>query len=117
MFDYACVGYVHETRLSVEIGGPQVLSRQREMVLTQGKSQYDIEIDVSGFSGYKVLSFKVENKFNGWFDAFVFWDNIRTYDPAGGSVFSGSIISTPISIDSNDTWDIVTFNTTVLVGT
>jgi hypothetical protein len=76
--------------------------------------QNDVTIDVSGFTGPEELKLRVEVDRGGRFLAGVFWDNLRTYGPSGPS--SGSIISTPVRIRSNDTWDILTFGATIPKG-
>ena len=76
----------------------------------------DITIDVSAFNGRQELKLRTEVDKPGRFWAGIFWDNLRTYGP-GGSTTSGSIVSTPISLDENDTWDILKFNATIPEGT
>ena len=76
----------------------------------------DITIDVSAFSGSQELNLRVEVDRPGRFWAGIFWDNLRTYG-AGGSVPSGSIVSTPISLGEDDTWDTLAFNATTPAGT
>jgi hypothetical protein len=76
----------------------------------------DITIDVSAFNGRQELKLRVEVDRSGRFWAGVFWDNLRTYGP-GGSMTSGSIVSTPISLGEDDTWDILAFNATTPKGT
>ncbi len=75
-------------------------------------ARYNISIDVSGISGVKELILRVQVKNSGRFLAGIFWDNLRTYGAAADEGLSGNIISTPISIDNDDTWDIFVFNAT-----
>ena len=75
----------------------------------------DVTIDVSGFTGPQDLKLRVEVEKGGRFWAGIFWDNLRTYGPSGPSL--GSVISTPISIRANDTWDILAFDATIPPGT
>ncbi len=75
----------------------------------------DVTIDVSRFTGSKDLKLRVKVQNGGRFWAGVFWDNLRTYGPSGPT--SGSVISTPISIGANDTWDVLAFDATTPPGT
>ena len=78
---------------------------------------YNISIDVSDIEGLKDLKLRVEIKNSGKYLAGVFWDNLRTYGVTTDEGLSGNIISAPISINNDDTWDIITFNTTTPEGT
>jgi subtilisin-like proprotein convertase family protein len=117
MFDYACAGYGADTQLSVAIGGHEVWSKRGDEALSNIRAHYDQTIDVLNFNGLQELSLKVQSQTDGWFDAFIFWDNLRTYRSELPENVSRSIISTPISINANDVWDIMTFNATTPAGT
>ena len=77
----------------------------------------NVEIDVSGINGSEDLRLRVEVKRTGRYTAGIFWDNLRTYGIPNDEGLSGEIISTPISINDDDTWDIVTFNMTTTADT
>ncbi|MFB0525828.1 MAG: hypothetical protein ACETVZ_09815, partial [Phycisphaerae bacterium] len=70
----------------------------------------------SAFSGRQDLQLKVQVNRSGSFFNGIFWDNLRTYGPSG-YVPSGRIVSAPISLDDDDTWDIAVFNATTPAGT
>ena len=112
-FDYCTVG-MGELRVSVRIGGEEVWSAQARFGLY--RSHFDVTIDVSGFAGRQRLELRTEATESGSFDSIVFWDNLRTYG-SGGYVPSGSIVSTPIRLNDDDTWDIAVFNATTPAGT
>lgn len=76
------------------------------------KESRNVEIDVSGINGIQDLQLLVEVTRTGRYTAGIFWDNLRTYGIPNDEGLLGQIISTPISINEDDTWDIVTFNTT-----
>ena len=75
----------------------------------------DITIDVSAFNGRHELNLRAEVDKPGRFWAGIFWDNLRTYGPSSPPL--GSIVSTPISLGEDDTWDILAFNATIPEGT
>ena len=75
----------------------------------------DITIDVSAFNGRHELNLRAEVDKPGRFWAGIFWDNLRTYGPSSPPL--GSIVSTPISLGEDDTWDILEFNATIPKGT
>ena len=77
--------------------------------------QQDVTIDVSSFTGPQDLKLRVEVDTGGRFLAGVFWDNLRTYGPSSPS--AGTLVSTPITIGANDTWDVLTFGATTPAGT
>ena len=116
MLDYACYAYCDLTSISVEIGGVGVWNRI-------GPDANDIQafnnetVDVSSYSGRHELALKVESEFFGWFDAYIFWDNLRTYRTIPQEVLPGSIVSTPMSINADQKWDIVNYNATIPEGT
>jgi len=112
-FDYCTLG-MGELRASVRIGGREVWSAQARFGLYD--THLDVTIDVSGFRGYQVLELRTEATESGRFDSIVFYDNLRTYG-SGGYVPSGSIVSAPISLDDDDTWDIALFNAATPAGT
>ena len=112
-FDY-CTLCMGELRASVRIGGREVWSAQARFGFYD--THLDVTIDVSGFSGSQVLELRTEATESGRFDSLVFYDNLRTYG-SGGYVPSGSIVSAPISLDDDDTWDIAVFNATRPAGT
>lgn len=109
VFDY-CSLLGTDLTASILIGEEVVWSdtiyRRYENIL------YDQVIDVSSFSGEQDLTLMVECNSTGQDFAGVFWDNLRTYG-ATGSLPSGSIISTPISLGDDDTWDVLEFNATI----
>lgn len=76
------------------------------------KESRNVEIDVSGITGIQDLELWVKVTRTGRYTAGIFWDNLRTYGIPNDEGLSGEIISTPISINEDDTWDIVTFNMT-----
>ncbi len=78
---------------------------------------YNISIDVSDINGLKDLILRVEVKETGKYTEGIFWDNLRTYGSTSDEGLSGNIISIPISINDDDTWDIMTFNATTPAGT
>jgi subtilisin-like proprotein convertase family protein len=116
VFDYACYGYCNLTLISVEIDGISVWR-------TIGPEAYDIQpsynetIDVSSYSGPHELALKVKCEFNGWFDAYIYWDNFRTYRTISEEVSPGSIVSTPMNINADQKWDTVNYNATIPEGT
>ncbi len=112
-FDYCTLG-MGELRAKVGIGGREVWSAQARFGLYD--THLDVTIDVSGFSGSQVLELRTEATESGSFDSLVFYDNLRTYG-SGGYVPSGSIVSAPISLDDDDTWDIAVFNAARPAGT
>jgi len=113
VFDY-CTVLGNELRVSVLIGDTEVWS---DVYLGELQDEhYDETIDVSAFTGIQELKLRVEVERSGRFWAGVFWDNLRTYG-AGGSAPSGSIVSTPISLGEDDTWDVLIFNATKPKGT
>lgn len=114
MFDYCSVIAGSELTASVLIGDTVVWSNTSRGDIMD--PFYDIEVDVSAFSGRQDLKLKVYVNSAGWFTAGILWDNLRTYGPSGYSP-SGSIVSAPISINDDDTWDIAVFNATVPAGT
>jgi len=75
----------------------------------------DITIDVSGFTGTHELRLRVEVDRGGGFLAAVFWDNLRTYGPS--SPPSGTVVSPPISIGPDDSWDVLVFDAEIPEGT
>jgi len=114
VFDYCSVLAGSELTASVLIGDTVVWSKT-----PRGRAIdpfYNIEVDVSPFSGRQDLNLKVNVNRSCWYTTGIFWDNLRTYGPSG-YVPSGSIVSTPISIDEDDTWDIAVFNATTPAGT
>jgi len=117
MFDYACYGYGDLTLISVEVGGIVVWYEYGVEDLNDIHAYYDEVVDVSSFNGPQELNLKVESDFFGWFDAYVFWDNLRTYRAIPQEVLPGSIVSTPMSINSDQTWDIINYNATIPAGT
>ena len=116
MFDYACYAYCDLTMISVEVGGVGIWNRS-------GPDANDIQpfndqtVDVSSFNGPQELSLKVTSAFFGWFDAYVFWDNLRAYRTIPEEVSPGSIVSTPMSINADQKWDVVNYNVTIPEGT
>lgn len=116
-FDYACYGYAESTIISVEIGDFRAWYEYGIDDLNDVHPIYNEIVDVSSFSGPKELSLKVKSDLFGWFDAYVFWDNLRTYRTIPQEILPGSIISTPISINDDQTWDFVNYNATIPTGT
>ena len=113
VFDYCSVLGI-DLRASVLIGDTEVWS---DVDLSELQDEhYDETINVSAFTGREELKLRVEVERSGQFWAGVFWDNLRTYG-AGGSAESGSIVSTPISLGEDDTWDVLAFNATTPKGT
>jgi hypothetical protein len=109
VFDY-CSYEGTEVISKVFIGDQEVWSHDNT-----GKfhdDYYDITIDVSAIEGRHDLRLQVEVDKTGWFDAAIYWDNFRTYGPSG-SVESGSIVSIPIKLGVEDTWDVLGFNATI----
>jgi subtilisin-like proprotein convertase family protein len=80
-------------------------------------ARYNISIDVSGINGIKDLILRVQVKNSGQYTAGIFWDNLRTYGSTIDEGLSGSIVSTPISINDGGAWDIIIFNATSPAGT
>ena len=113
VFDY-CSVLGTDLKLSILIGDTEVWSDDNLGGLMD--VYLDETIDVSAFTGEQDLVLIVEVKRTGRFTAGVFWDNLRTYGP-GGSVTSGSVVSTPINHGEDDTWDILGFNATIPKGT
>jgi len=114
VFDYCSVFAGSELTASVLIGDTVVWSKT-----PRGRAIdpfYDIEVDVSAFSGRQDLKLKVDVSRSGSFLSGILWDNLRTYGPSG-YVPSGRIVSTPISLGDDDTWDIAVFNATTPAGT
>jgi subtilisin-like proprotein convertase family protein len=112
VFDY-CSIFASQVVPKVLIGDTEVWSGP-----DMGESmavRNDVTIDVSDFTGREVLTLRVEVIRGGWFWAGILWDNLRTYGPSSPS--SGSVISTPIGIRPNDTWDILAFDVTTPPGT
>ncbi len=117
MFDYACYGYADLTLISVEIEGIPVWYEYGIEDINDIQAIYDEVVDVSYYSGPQELSLKVKSEFYGWFDAYIFWDNLRTYRTIPQEVSPGSIISTPMSINADQKWDFVNYNATIPTGT
>ena len=117
MFDYACYGYADITLISVEIGNYTVWYEYGVENLDDIQAFYDEIADVSSLSGPMELSLKVKSDFFGWFDAYVFFDNLRTYRNIPEEIAPGNIISTPISINSDQDWDVLNYNATIPGGT
>ena len=117
MFDYACYGYGDLTLMSIEIGGIPVWYEYGFEDNNDIQAIYNETVDVSSINGPQELNLKVESDFFGWFDAYVFWDNLRTYREIPQEVLPGSIVSTPMSINSDQTWDIVDYSATIPAGT
>ena len=99
---------------SVLIGDTQVWSSTGAVSLID--VHYDQTVDVSGFSGQQKLKLKVEVDQEGSFAAGVFWDNLRTYAPSHHALL-GSMISAPINLAADDTWDKIVFGATTPEGT
>jgi subtilisin-like proprotein convertase family protein len=113
VFDY-CGILANSLEARIMIGDKEVWSDDRMDGLED--AHYDETINVSEFTGEQDLKLIVEAKRTGAYTAAVFWDNLRTYG-AGGSVPSGNIVSTPISLGEDDTWDTLVFNATTPSGT
>jgi len=114
VFDYCSALAGSELTASVLIGDTVVWSKT-----PRGRNIdpfYDIEVDVSAFSGRQDLKLRVDVNRSGRFTVGIFWDNLRTYGPSGYFP-SGRIVSTPISLGDDDTWDIAVFNATTPAGT
>ena len=114
VFDYCSILAGNELTASVLIGNTVVWSKT-----SRGRTLdafYDIEADVSAFSGRRDLKLRVDVNRSGSFLDAILWDNLRTYG-SGGYVPSGSVVSTPIRLGDNDTWDIAVFNATTPAGT
>jgi len=109
VFDQASFFFGSLLTASVLIGDEEVWSSTGTDSLVD--ASYGITVDVSAFTGQQDLKLKARANVSGWFDAGMAWDNLRTYGPSGQP--SGDIVSTPISLDANDTWDILTFNVTI----
>ena len=113
VFDYCSVLGI-DLSVSVLIGDTEVWS---DVDLSEFQDEhYDETIDVSAFTGRQELNLRVEVERSGRFWAGVFWDNLRTYGP-GSSTTSGSMVSAPISLGEDDTWDVLAFNATTPTGT
>jgi subtilisin-like proprotein convertase family protein len=117
MFDYACYGYAESTLISVEIGDFTAWYEYGIDDLNDIHPTCNEIVDVSSYSGPQELSLKVKSDLFGWFDAYVFWDNLRTYRTIPQEILPGAIISTPMSINDDQTWDVVNYNATIPSGT
>ncbi len=115
VFDYACFGYCDVTSISVEIDGISVWRTIGPEVFSILPFYNEI-VDVSSYSGPRELALTVKCEFNGWFDAYIFWDNLRTYRTIPEEVSPGSIVSTPMSINADQKWDTVNYNATIPQG-
>ncbi|MBN2180857.1 MAG: proprotein convertase P-domain-containing protein [Sedimentisphaerales bacterium] len=113
MFDYGYYGYGNLTLVSVEIGGIVAWYEFGTEALDSVHANFNETIDVSSINGPKELNLKVASDFFGWFDAWVFWDNLRTYRTIPQEVLPGSVISTPVSINDDQTWDILDYSATI----
>ncbi|MBA7611536.1 hypothetical protein ES703_18762 [subsurface metagenome] len=114
VFDYCSILAGSELTASVLIGDTVVWSKTpRGRIIDPF---YDIEVDVSAFSGRHDLKLWVDVNRSGSFLNGILWDNLRTYG-SGGYVPSGSIVSAPIRLADDDTWDIAVFNATRPAGT
>jgi len=116
LFDYACAGYCNLALLSFEVDGIGLWNRNGPEP-NDIQPVYDVSLDVSSYSGPHELSLKAESENYGWFDAYIFWDNLRTYRTIPEEVSPGSIVSTPMSINADQKWDTVNYNITVPEGT
>jgi subtilisin-like proprotein convertase family protein len=113
VFDY-CSFLGTQLKSTVFIGDQEVWSHTHSAILED--DHYDITIDVSNISGIHNLILQVDVITSGRFDASIYWDNFRTYG-ASGSVSSGDVVSIPIKLGEDDTWDILAFNATAPKGT
>jgi len=111
-FDY-CSMFGGNLRASVLIGNTVVWTKSLSDATTE--PHFDETIDVSALSGYRELKLLVEVETLGSFTAGVFWDNLRTYGPGGEP--TGNIISTPVSINADDIWDVLVLDGTTPPGT
>jgi hypothetical protein len=109
VFDY-CAFFGNDLIARILIGDTEVWSDARMDGIED--VHYDETIDVSEFTGQQDLILVVEAKRTGAYTAAIFWDNFRTYG-ASGSVPSGDIVSTPIKLGEDDTWDILEINVTI----
>ena len=116
-FDYACYGFADLTLISVEIDDVPAWYEYGVEDLNDIQAFYNEAVDVSSYSGPRELSLKVKSDFYGWFDAYVFFDNLRTYRTIPEEVSPGSIISTPMSINADQKWDVVNYDATIPDGT
>lgn len=114
IFDY--VSYFNAGNLiaSVLIGDKEVWSVDIDH--NRFEPQYDLKVDVSGFTGYHDLRLRAESKVLDYIDAGIAWDNLRTYGSLG-HVTDGSAVSVPISLDENEAWDMLVFEATTPAGT
>lgn len=80
---------------------------------------HDMTIDVSAFSGPQRLTLQVSVDEAGSFSGGVLWDNLRTYGPSARRQYenSGTIVSAPINLGENETYDILVLKTTTPPGT
>jgi subtilisin-like proprotein convertase family protein len=114
IFDYASYFYGSRLRASVLIGDTEIWSTY--ITDDNLNAHYDIKIDGLTFSGYQDLKFQAESLVWGSFDAGIVWDNLRTYGPSDYMPF-GYITSALVSLDEDDTWDILKFEATIPEGT
>ncbi len=113
-FDYASLFFGSCLKASFQIGDTVVWSANgTDGVVTPHR---DVTIDVSAYKGTQPLVLKAEAVVSGRFDCGILFDNLRTYGP-GGHDPSGTVVSTAISIGTEDTWDLLRFNSTVPTGT
>lgn len=113
VFDY-CSFFANDLIARVMIGDQEVWSNSHMDAVQM--DHYDETVDVLEFTGEQDLTLVVESKRDGGFLAAVFWDNLRTYG-AGGYKALGSVVSNPIKIGDDDTWDILQFDATAPEGT
>ena len=119
VFDYASFGFAHVLIAGVFIGDTLVWVQDGTNASTYPgyiDPHYDQTIDVSSFEGVQDLALVAQTAVSGRYDAGILWDNLRTYGP-GGHDASGTVVSTAISIGTEDTWDLLRFNATAPTGT
>jgi subtilisin-like proprotein convertase family protein len=109
VFDY-CSFLGTQLKSTVLIGDQEVWSHTHSATLED--DHYDITVDVSNINGIHDLILQVEIVSSGSFDASIYWDNFRTYG-ASGSVPSGNVVSIPIKLGEDDTWNILKFDATI----
>ena len=115
MFDYSCYAF-NRFSVNVFIGGTSVWQS------TPGDSEevhLDQTVDVSDITGTQDLRLSVEFNYDSFafFDAFFFWDNFRTYKKEElNTRVSGSMISEPVAINSEDTWNTILFDSEIPEG-
>ncbi len=115
VFDYASWAFGQTVRAEVWLGQTKIWEKDGEDASEKpnGLIQHlKEEIDISSYTGLYDLGLVVRAMITDRFDSAIMWDNLRAYGPSGYAP-SGTVVSSVISIGTEDTWDLLRFNSTV----